>query len=147
MIRSQLCTPARHARRCLATHATAYRPVYHRYPLLEDRVTDIDQQERSKMPVFSISKSRGFLPRDDPLATLPDAFNPLDSLLNRMTIVQPDGSKGLLAYGQLGHAVTRELKSAGLESQVVRAIETQDQVRPLAELCPVLKILSRARRF
>ena len=130
MLRSQVRGPPWFAtRRALATHATGLTPVYKRYPLLEDDIAHIDPHQRRETPVFSISKSRGFLPRDDPLATLPDAFNPLDSLLKRMTIVQPDGGKGLLAYGQLGHAVKCELKSAGLEPQVVRAIESNDQVR------------------
>ncbi|EIN10769.1 hypothetical protein PUNSTDRAFT_100537 [Punctularia strigosozonata HHB-11173 SS5] len=127
MLRSPVHAPPWLARRTLATQAAAYTG-YKPYPLLEHTIARNGTSQRDKIPIFSISKARGFLPRDDPLATLPAVFDPLDSLLKRMTIEQPGGRKGLLAYGQLGHAVKSELKPAAIERHVVRAIETGDQV-------------------
>lgn len=45
----------------------------------------------------------------DPLAQLPERFEKLESLLQRMPIRCRDGSPGLLAHGQFGDAVMSEL--------------------------------------
>ena len=60
---------------------------------------------------------------------LPKQFAPLESLLQRMTIRQPDGSKGLLALGLLGDTVKRELSDGTMGAEVQKAIESKDQVR------------------
>ncbi|KAE8258243.1 hypothetical protein A4X13_0g1803 [Tilletia indica] len=68
-----------------------------------------DKAAINALPPFVISRGRGFLPRFDPMSELPDRFSTLESLLQRMTIHQPDGSSGLLATGDLGPAVLDEL--------------------------------------
>lgn len=70
-----------------------------------------------------------FLPRVDPLVKLPAAFRPLESLLERMTIRQPDGARGLLALGQFGDAVKHELGPLveDLTRHVDSVIASQDQ--------------------
>lgn len=44
-----------------------------------------------------------------------------------MTMVQPNGSQGLLLKGQLGDAVKAELKHAGLEKKVNEVIASDNQ--------------------
>ncbi|KAJ7157190.1 hypothetical protein C8R46DRAFT_1293681 [Mycena filopes] len=57
------------------------------------------------IPAFAVSTTRGFLPRAEPIVTLPEEFDALESLLSRMPIKKLDGSPGLLAHGGLGEAV------------------------------------------
>ena len=61
------------------------------------------------LPAFMVSTTRGFLPRADPITTLPDAFGALESILTRMPIKMADGSPGLLARGILAETVRKEL--------------------------------------
>lgn len=65
--------------------------------------------EDHSLPAFMVSTSRGFLPRSDPVVTLPKEFNALESLLNRMPIKTASGEPGLLAKGEFGAAVDAEL--------------------------------------
>jgi indoleamine 2,3-dioxygenase len=58
---------------------------------------------------FTITKSTGFMPSQTPLTTLPAAFKPLISLLDRTPVVRDDGSPGLLAEYVLGTTVLAEL--------------------------------------
>ncbi|KAK4131386.1 indoleamine 2,3-dioxygenase-like protein [Trichocladium antarcticum] len=58
------------------------------------------------LPAFMVSTTRGFLPRMDPIATLPSEFDALESLLQRMPVKTLSGAPGLLAQGQLGPAAT-----------------------------------------
>eukprot|EP00127_Corallochytrium_limacisporum_P000302 Clim_evm17s10 gene=Clim_evmTU17s10 len=70
-------------------------------------------------PTFTVG-SLGFLPREDPLVTLPEQYGALESLLQRMTIAQPDGSTGLLGRGTFGETLDRELPEydlSGVTSQ------------------------------
>jgi indoleamine 2,3-dioxygenase len=55
---------------------------------------------------FIVGTQNGFLPRQNPLATLPDSFGPLDSLLERMPLTVQTGS-GLLASGEFGAEVLK----------------------------------------
>jgi indoleamine 2,3-dioxygenase len=60
---------------------------------------------------------------------LPSVFNPVKSLLDRMTIhAHGKLNSGLLATGQFGDAVKQELKGLGLEQKVDEAIRSNDQV-------------------
>src|ERR1700761_9303284 len=61
------------------------------------------------MSPFMVSTTRGFLPRADPVVSLPNEFRVLESLLQRMPIKTLDGTPGLLAEGALGDAVKKEL--------------------------------------
>ena len=63
----------------------------------------------TSLPAFMVSTTRGFLPRSDPIATLPEDFNILESILSRMPIKTANGSPGLLAHGLLGETVSTEL--------------------------------------
>ena len=80
---------------------------------------------------------------------LPQQFAPLESLLQRMTIRQPDGSKGLLALGLLGETVKRELADGKMAKQVEKAIESNDQVRRSSSRIAFksLTLLTRCDRF
>lgn len=102
--------------------------------LLEDLAPTLSPDGLKRLPQFTISRKAGFLPREDPLVTLPPAFDRLDSLLKRMTIKQYDPltkketGPGLLAQGQYGDAVLSELKVNGPEVQAVdKAIASGDQ--------------------
>ncbi|KAK4047562.1 hypothetical protein OIV83_005349 [Microbotryomycetes sp. JL201] len=110
--------------RTLASHASITPPP----ELVEGFAVD----QRDKLPIFTVSKERGhvvdiFLPRVDPQQMLPKAFAPLESLLNRMTIIQRDGSRGLLALGQFGDAVKSELDTADLIRKVENVIKAGDR--------------------
>ncbi|KAL2148304.1 hypothetical protein VTH82DRAFT_2224 [Thermothelomyces myriococcoides] len=74
------------------------------YPVLEDTRPD----DRS-LPAFMVSTTRGFLPRMDPIETLPADFDALESILQRMPVKTLSGEPGLLAHGKLGETVDREL--------------------------------------
>jgi indoleamine 2,3-dioxygenase len=59
--------------------------------------------------VFSVTKTNGFLPRNDPLEHLPEQFSALELLLQRMPLKTATGENGLLYHGKLGEAVQKEL--------------------------------------
>lgn len=63
----------------------------------------------TSLPSFMVSKTRGFLPRTEPLEELPNEFAALESILERMPIKTVDGTPGLLAHGTFGETVLREL--------------------------------------
>jgi indoleamine 2,3-dioxygenase len=65
--------------------------------------------EDNTLPAFMVSTTRGFLPRTEPIITLPSEFDALESILNRMPIQKADGTSGLLAHGKLGETVLMEL--------------------------------------
>ena len=58
---------------------------------------------------FIVSETYGFLSRQPPLIELPKEFEILDSILKRAPIMLPDKSPGLLALGELGNTVEKEL--------------------------------------
>ncbi|KAG0141216.1 hypothetical protein CROQUDRAFT_83465 [Cronartium quercuum f. sp. fusiforme G11] len=91
--------------------------------LLEDIPNAHLPHTRQGLPAFTLSRARGFLPRDDPLIKLPPAFEALNSLLERMTLVQPDGSPGLLAKGTFGQAVIAELCTSAVFEEIIKSIE------------------------
>ncbi|KAK3685469.1 indoleamine 2,3-dioxygenase gamma type [Podospora appendiculata] len=72
-------------------------------------VLDDPRPDDMSLPAFMVSTTRGFLPRMDPIVTLPAEFDALESLLQRMPIKTLTGEPGLLARGMLGDAVAREL--------------------------------------
>jgi indoleamine 2,3-dioxygenase len=74
------------------------------FPVLED-----PQPDNMSLPAFMVSTQRGFLPRMDPIATLPSDFDIVESILQRMPVKTKDGSPGLLASGKLGDVITAEL--------------------------------------
>jgi indoleamine 2,3-dioxygenase len=65
--------------------------------------------EDTTIPAFMVSTTRGFLPRSDPIVTLPEEFALLESILTRMPIKKADGSPGLLGTFTLGETVLKEL--------------------------------------
>lgn len=91
--------------------------------LLEDIPNSHLSETRRGLPAFTISRDRGFLPRDDPVMNLPPAFSALDSLLQRMTLIQPDGQPGLLAQGKFGQAVIAELCESHVSLEIIKAID------------------------
>jgi indoleamine 2,3-dioxygenase len=73
------------------------------------RVLDDTMPDDMSLPAFMVSKTRGFLPRMDPIVQLPPDFDVLESILQRMPIKTKSGAPGLLAEGRLGDTVTKEL--------------------------------------
>jgi len=72
------------------------------FEVLEDtRPNDVS------LPAFMVSTTRGFLPRMDPIVTLPQEFNAVESLLQAMPVSTLSGKLGLLATGQLGEEVEK----------------------------------------
>lgn len=71
-----------------------------RFPVLGDT-----KPEDTSLPAFMVSTTRGFLPRMDPIVTLPSEFDALESLLAQMPVKTLSGEPGLLADGRLGDAV------------------------------------------
>ncbi len=61
------------------------------------------------MPAFMVSTTRGFLPRMNPIETLPPEFDILESILQRMPVKTLSGEPGLLAHSKLGDVVSAEL--------------------------------------
>ena len=59
----------------------------------------------TSIPAFMVSTTRGFLPRADPVVTLPREFEALESILQRMPIKTASGEPGLLADNKLGDEV------------------------------------------
>lgn len=68
-------------------------------------VLDDARPEDTSIPAFMVSTTRGFLPRADPVVTLPQEFDALESILQRMPIKTASGEPGLLAENQLGDEV------------------------------------------
>lgn len=65
--------------------------------------------EDNSLPAFMVSTTRGFLPRAEPIVTLPSEFDVLESILQRMPIKTLNGEPGLLAKFTLGETVLNEL--------------------------------------
>lgn len=61
------------------------------------------------LPAFMVSTTRGFLPRQEPVVTLPAEFDILESILTRMPIKTAAGDVGLLGSFTLGETVLAEL--------------------------------------
>ena len=82
-----------------ATHPKAF-------PILDD-----PRPDDASLPAFMVSTTRGFLPRMDPVVTLPPEFDPLESILQEMPVKTEFGKPGLLAHGtgRLGKAVHKKL--------------------------------------
>lgn len=68
-------------------------------------VLDDTRPEDTSMPAFMVSTTRGFLPRADPIVTLPKEFEALESILQRMPVKTLSGEPGLLAESKLGPEV------------------------------------------
>lgn len=76
----------------------------HPFDVLRDTKPD-----DTTLPAFMVSITRGFLPRAEPIITLPSEFDVLESILQRMPIKTLDGMPGLLATFTLGETVLKEL--------------------------------------
>ncbi|RWA08130.1 hypothetical protein EKO27_g6981 [Xylaria grammica] len=59
------------------------------------------------LPAFMVSTTRGFLPRMDPIVTLPSEFDAIEDLLQSMPVSTQSERPGLLATGQLGDEVQK----------------------------------------
>ena len=59
---------------------------------------------------FSVQPGKnGFLPINDPLDKLPEKYEKLEEILNKMRITQKDGSNGYIHYNNLKNIVNKEL--------------------------------------
>ncbi len=70
----------------------------------------------TNIPPFTVGVENGFLPRQDPLVSLPKEFQKLEQLLQRMPVRTRDGKPGLLHYGSFGDAVKSELPIYNVDS-------------------------------
>ncbi|KXS16821.1 putative surface protein with EGF domain [Gonapodya prolifera JEL478] len=64
-----------------------------------------DYRSDSALPVFTVGRANGFLPRKDPIDVLPAQFDSLEHILQRMPVYLRNGGRGLLARGELGDEV------------------------------------------
>lgn len=72
-------------------------------------VLDDTRPDDTSLPAFMVSTTRGFLPRMDPIVTLPPEFEVFESILQRMPVKTASGEPGLLAQYKLGEIVDKEL--------------------------------------
>ena len=72
-------------------------------------VLDDTRPDDASLPAFMVSTTRGFLPRMDPIVTLPSEFEVFESILQRMPVKTLSGEEGLLAKYKLGETVDKEL--------------------------------------
>lgn len=100
------------------------------FPVLDD-----PRPDDTSLPAFMVSTTRGFLPRAHPVATLPEPFQPLESLLARMPVRTLSGEPGLLAEFKFGQAVLAELP------------DLTDEVERFAHDLPVMNALYRDYSF
>jgi hypothetical protein len=59
--------------------------------------------------IFKDVAGHGYLPATKPLLELPQQFSTLNQILDDMTIIQKNGSTGLLGHNKLRHTVDTEL--------------------------------------
>jgi indoleamine 2,3-dioxygenase len=78
-------------------------------PSLHFNVLRDTKPDDTTLPAFMVSTTRGFLPRQEPIISLPAEFDALESILTRMPIKTLDGTPGLLATCTLGETILREL--------------------------------------
>lgn len=78
-------------------------------PSLNFNVLRDTRPDDMTLPAFMVSTTRGFLPRQEPIISLPTEFNILESILTRMPIKTLNGTPGLLATATLGETVLKEL--------------------------------------
>ncbi|KAK7431685.1 hypothetical protein QQZ08_001622 [Neonectria magnoliae] len=72
-------------------------------------VLDDTRPDDLSLPAFMVSTTRGFLPRMNPIVTLPKEFDAFESILQRMPVKTASGEPGLLAQYKLGEVVDNEL--------------------------------------
>ncbi|ORY57279.1 indoleamine 2,3-dioxygenase family protein [Pseudomassariella vexata] len=78
-------------------------------PSLPFEVLDDTKPADNSLPAFMVSTTRGFLPRMDPIVSLPAEFDMVESILARMPVKTLTGEPGLLFYGTMGDVVLDEL--------------------------------------
>ncbi|KAI0399554.1 indoleamine 2,3-dioxygenase-like protein [Xylaria palmicola] len=71
------------------------------------KVLEDTRPDDVSLPAFMVSTTRGFLPRMNPVVSLPREFDAVEELLRRMPVSTQSGRPGLLATGQLGDEVQR----------------------------------------
>ena len=72
---------------------------------LDFKFLEKNDNPTSSSPIFIVSRDHGFLPRKDPLASLPKKYDIVERLLSDMVVNKSDGSKGLMWYGYFGETV------------------------------------------
>ena len=90
---------------------------------------------------FGDTKRHGFLPSQKPVGKLPTEFDVLENILQKMTCIQPDGTRsGLLAHNELGKTVDSDFPDLMHE---IQKVDDSDQ-RMLAALFRDYSFLSSA---
>eukprot|EP01112_Ceratiomyxa_fruticulosa_P012968 TRINITY_DN361_c0_g1_i1.p1 TRINITY_DN361_c0_g1~~TRINITY_DN361_c0_g1_i1.p1 ORF type:complete len:475 (+),score=88.65 TRINITY_DN361_c0_g1_i1:120-1544(+) len=65
--------------------------------------------EDPSAPQFVVTPKNGFLPREDPLPSLPPKYQALEDILNRMSLKLENGQTGLLGKGEFGPTIDKSL--------------------------------------
>ncbi|KAI8633851.1 indoleamine 2,3-dioxygenase-like protein [Xylariaceae sp. FL1651] len=99
------------------------------FEVLEDTKIDDDS-----LPAFMVSTTRGFLPRMEPIVTLPPEFDAVEDLLRAMPVSTQSGQPGLLAAGQLG-------------GEVHKLPDLTDEVEKYRDNLPMMNALYRDYSF
>ena len=90
---------------------------------------------------FGDTRRHGFLPSQKPVGKLPTEFDVLENILQKMTCIQPDGTRsGLLAHNELGKTVDSDFPDLMHE---IQKVDDSDQ-RMLAALFRDYSFLSSA---
>ena len=90
---------------------------------------------------FGDTRRHGFLPSQKPVDKLPTEFSVLEQILQKMTCIQPDGTRsGLLAHNELGKTVDSDFPDLMHE---IQKVDNSDQ-RMLAALFRDYSFLSSA---
>ena len=71
--------------------------------------SELDNHENPELDPFIISTKTGFLPRVDPIIGLPNEYDVINNILDRMSWYQNDGSPGLLQKFQFADTIKSEL--------------------------------------
>lgn len=87
------------------------------------------------LPAFMVSTTRGFLARMDPIVTLPPEFEAVETVLQAMPVKTHSGKPGLLATGQLGDTILKDLP------------DLSDHIEKYRDNLPVMNALYRDYSF
>jgi indoleamine 2,3-dioxygenase len=89
-------------------------------PHFDFSILDDTRPDDHTLPAFMVSRTRGFLPRQEPVVELPREFAALESLLQRMPIKTLSGEPGLLANFTFGDTLLKELPELSTEVEQYR---------------------------
>ena len=78
-----------------------------------------------------MTPANGWMGRFEPLRALPARFADVEALLGAMPLTKSDGSRGLLAHGEFGAAVLKNLQLHRVDSACMHWVLQHDAPQPL----------------